>query len=133
MDKLLKSLAVVQSKLVQPKKNKHVKFNRVDFWYADLESCVETVRHLLVENGLCFTQLIIDGGIKTILYHTSGSSINSFIALPDSTKADPKHFGALLTYYKRYSFCSLLGIVADDDKDAPEMIKQKEKTNDDWI
>jgi len=128
------ALSKAQSKIEAPPKNKKVDFldknnRRVKYNYADLADCISAVREPLSANGLAVSHSIgfFDGvfGLKTILLHELGGCLESFYPLPDPKKDSikPQEFGSALTYARRYSLCSLVGIASDDDDDggtAPE-------------
>lgn len=92
------------------------------FKYADLSECKAAARKALSENGLSVTQLVEDDySVNTMLLHSSGQWISSRLRMPVNTNvADAQTIGAAITYAKRYAFCAILGIVADDDNDANE-------------
>ena len=52
--------------------------------------------------------------IATLLHAESGQWIKSYLPLPNP-KADSQGLGASLTYMRRYSINSLLGLTAEDD------------------
>lgn len=80
--------------------------------YADLPSILEVVEPPLLENGLIILQPIKDGKVSTII--TDGTtSIESSIELGTFNK--PQDLGSAITYYRRYTLQSLLGISAEDD------------------
>lgn len=89
--------------------------------YADLPKIMKMVQPLLTKHKLAVVQFItnVDGqsGLKTILLHESGESIEADpmpLILP---KNDPQAQGSAITYARRYSIQALLGIVADKDDD----------------
>lgn len=80
--------------------------------YADLATILEVVEPPLLENGLIILQPIKDGKVSTII--TDGTtSIESSIELGAFNK--PQDMGSAITYYRRYTLQSLLGISAEDD------------------
>lgn len=86
--------------------------------YANLESVIEAVRKPLTDNGLAFVQEVCPGRgacVQTILIHESGE-IYAFrpIDIPVS-KADAQGYGSALTYAKRYSLQTALGVPTSDD------------------
>ncbi len=89
--------------------------------YADLASVIDAIRVPLSENGLSFMQPIrIENNVNvldTILFHTSGQWIKSTVAVNvDGTNRNAiQAFGAALSYLRRYSLSSLIGISQDDD------------------
>lgn len=94
--------------------------------YATLESIWEAARPFLTECGLA----VVQGGTAifptagqaqpylttTILHSPSGQWIRGdFILSP--AKLDAQGFGSAITYMRRYSFCSMLGIQTGEDDD----------------
>ncbi len=127
INELATALAKFQGQLEQPKMNSTVKVKtrtggEYSFKYADLSECKAAARKALSENGLSVTQLVEDDySVNTMLLHSSGQWISSRLRMPVNTNvADAQTIGAAITYAKRYAFCAILGIVADDDNDANE-------------
>jgi len=113
---LAKALCAVQAKLepaVKNATNPHLKSK-----YADLSSCYEASRALLTANGLTVVQPgEADGGmvgVTTILLHTSGEYIGSTFAIP-LPEAKAQLVGSLLTYFRRYTYQSVIGLSSEDD------------------
>ena len=116
---LYEALAKAQVQMPKAKINRtnpHYRNN-----YADLASIMDSCKAVLSNNGLCIMQIINveDGGVTyliTRLAHVSGEYIESkFLLNPE--KNTLQGLGSALTYAKRYSLASLLGIVADEDDD----------------
>ena len=96
--------------------------------YASLANIVETCRPVLAKHNLAVTQLTVDdGGVVTILAHNSGEYIGSKLVLKP-TKPDPQGVGSAITYARRYSYTSILGIVTDEDDDATQASAQTQKS-----
>ena len=123
IDKLATALAKFQGSLEQPSLNSEVNVKtktggEYKFKYADLSECKRAAKQPLADNELSVCQLIEDDySIRTILLHSSGQWISSKVRMPSNT-ADAQSIGSAITYAKRYAFCAILGIVADDDEDA---------------
>lgn len=86
--------------------------------YADLSSIIEASREPLAANGLSFVQVVHDGEaakVETIIVHESGQSISCGIVAIMPSKKDPQGFGSAITYARRYSLQSALGIPTEDD------------------
>jgi len=89
--------------------------------YADLASVIDAIRIPLSENGLSFVQPVrIENGVNildTILFHTSGQWIKSSVAVNvDGVNRNAiQAFGSTLSYLRRYSLSSLIGVSQDDD------------------
>ena len=85
--------------------------------YATLTNLVECSKKVLSKHGLAVTQLAEDeGAITTVLMHTSGEYLSSKLTLKP-VKDDPQGRGSCLTYARRYSYASILGLVSDEDDD----------------
>lgn len=122
IDQLATALSKFQGSLEQPKLNSTVKVKtrtggEYSFKYADLSECKAAAKKPLSENGLAVTQLIEDDySLLTVLMHSSGQWISSRVKMPIS-EPGAQAIGSAITYAKRYAFCAILGIVADDDED----------------
>ena len=89
--------------------------------YADLPAVIDAARPFLAKNGLAVTQPIdIDESgnltLVTQLSHASGQWMRSWYPVRP-VKNDPQGLGSAVTYARRYSYCSLVGVAADDDDD----------------
>jgi len=116
------ALSAFQGSVEQPKLEKEVKVKTktggsYSFKYADLCACVKAATPALKSSGLSVCQLISEGKLVTILSHKSGQWFKSELMLPNQT-SDYQSYGSAITYLKRYSYCAILGIVADTDDDA---------------
>ena len=82
--------------------------------YFDVNSLLEHVEPILQKNDLVLVQPIIDNKVRTVLWDLiSGESIHSEMTLPNIQ--DPQKLGSAITYYRRYTLQSLLGLQAEDD------------------
>jgi len=106
-----------------------------NYKYADLPSIIETINPLMKAHRLGFTQqLRYSEGVRkvaTIIFHTeTGNSIESEIDIPTvefKGMNDYQSLGSGITYLRRYTLSSALGIVTDEDNDAAgEQVKKKE-------
>lgn len=93
------------------------------YTFADLPAILEVVNPLLKKHGLGFTQPINGSQIKTIVYHIeSGETIESLTDIPQGVKLSGQNdfqvLGSAITYLRRYSLSSILGIITDKDTDA---------------
>jgi hypothetical protein len=93
-----------------------------NYTYADLPQIFSVINPLLKKHKLCFTQLLQDNGIKTILFHVeSGEQIESHTPIPLvklGAMNEYQSYGSGVTYYRRYALSSMLGLVTDKDTDA---------------
>lgn len=116
---LHKAFAQAQVELPLVKKTENNPFFKSK--YAGLPSILEVVLPVLHKNGLYLTQSPISEGerigIKTTIVHAeSGDSIESSFTMQLS-KNDPQGAGSAITYARRYSLVSMLGINVDEDED----------------
>jgi len=82
--------------------------------YFDVNSLLENVEPLLHASGLLLLQPITDNKVLTqIIDIETGESVTSSMELPNL--ADPQKIGSAITYFRRYTLQSLLGIQAEDD------------------
>ena len=82
--------------------------------YFDINSLLKHVEPLLQKNGLLLLQPIMEGELYTeIVDVESEERIVSSIALPKMD--DPQKLGSAITYFRRYTLQSLLGLQAEDD------------------
>lgn len=93
--------------------------------YASLDSIIDAITPALCEAGVLLVQptIIRDGVtiLSTQLIHgATGEMISSELTIPP--QSDPQKLGAALTYYRRFSICSLLSIAADDDDDGDSAV-----------
>jgi hypothetical protein len=93
-----------------------------NYTYADLPQIFSVINPLLKKHKLCFTQLLQDNGIRTILFHVeSGESLESFTTIPTvklGAMNEFQSYGSAVTYYRRYCLSSMLALVTDKDTDA---------------
>jgi hypothetical protein len=96
--------------------------------YADLASVMEAVRAPLQGHGLEFVQTIRDGAVITVVMHESGESMELAPFPIVATKPDAQGHGSALTYARRYSLQTALGVPAeDDDGNAASQPKKQEE------
>jgi hypothetical protein len=133
ISELAAALAIAQGQIEAAPKdsvNPHFKSR-----YADLASCWAAAREPLAKNGLCVVQAPVcveETGfvsVESMLLHKSGQWIrNNFGCKPRDI--GPQGVGAAATYLRRYGFCALVGVVADEDDDgnaAQGMPKQQKQ------
>ena len=92
--------------------------------YAALPDVVAHAQPLLAKHGLAVTQTIgfwntgdsVLDTLTTMLVHESGESLQDTMRL-HLPKDDPQGQGSAVTYARRYSYMSILGLVADEDDD----------------
>ena len=86
--------------------------------FADLSNVLSTVTPALLKNDLVLVQTFLEDSLVTTLRHVSGEEISSVCDLILSEgRNKTQEWGKAVTYQRRYSICSILGIVADMDMD----------------
>jgi hypothetical protein len=124
---LFTALAKAQSEFKVAKRNT----NGYNYKYADICELVRVSRPALTKNGLSVIQLTIQGKsgdsktpmiLKTMLCHSSGQFIESNINVVSAVNNGPSKpsnilqaLGTSLTYLKRYSYSSMIGVVVDGE------------------
>lgn len=101
--------------------------------YFDINGLIEHLEPLLDKNGLLLLQPIINNKVSTqIVDVESGEMLES--VLDFNLKDDPQKVGSEITYYRRYTLQSLLGLRAEDD-DGNAAAKPAAKIADDkqWL
>lgn len=117
MKELLQALSKFQDEVVFVKAKRQANYGK----YAQLKDIVTETRPNLSKNGLFVQQALteIDGksAIATKLIHlpsdTYIESITPLIHKPE----DPQKWGAAITYARRYSYVTILGLLVDEDDD----------------
>jgi hypothetical protein len=100
--------------------------------YFDINGLLRHTEPLLQKNGLLLLQPIIKGEVYSeIIDIESGESVTSSIALPNIE--DPQRIGGCVSYYRRYTLQSLLGLQAEDDDANAASQAVKAKTEKPWI
>jgi hypothetical protein len=82
--------------------------------YFDINSLIKSLLPLLKKHRILLLQPISENSVCSILQDLeSEESIMSSIPLGDIS--DPQKLGGAITYYRRYTLQSLLGLQAEDD------------------
>jgi hypothetical protein len=128
------ALAKAQAQLVNPEKSlvgtirSDPSGSERSFRYAPLSTGLDIVRKTLSQHEIATMQTTsIDetAGIvrlNTVLAHASGEWIASdWPVCPIAETERPQRMGAALTYARRYSLFTLVGIAGEDDLDAPDL------------
>jgi hypothetical protein len=95
--------------------------------YADLTSCWEACRQQLTKHQIAVVQSSDDTEshlcLTTTLIHSSGQWIDGTLRMPRMItdrqgvirNMNAQEIGSALTYFRRYSLCSMVGICPEDD------------------
>jgi hypothetical protein len=112
MKELLKALSNVKKEVGSLSKTETNPFFKSK--YFDINSLIQQVDPLLEKYGLLLLQPIENGNVISKIYHVeTAESVSSSIILPNLN--DPQKLGSAITYYRRYTLQSLLGLQAEDD------------------
>ena len=141
-DSIYTSLLKAQTAMMGAKKNglnPHFHSN-----FSTLNDVWEAAKEPLHSNGLVLLQPIdiVNGQqvIRTIIFNAGGERIESICPIVCVKQNDPQALGSAITYARRYSLASIIGIVTDVDDDAekamarnnnapkPQQNKPQEKT-----
>lgn len=89
--------------------------------YADLSACWDACDEALQANNIAVLQPVVTAppgyvGIKTVLvYGPTGDTLEEVATFPVKDPTNPQAVGSAVTYGRRYSLCSWLGICPEDD------------------
>jgi len=82
--------------------------------YANLNEVLDKVIKPLNDKNILVIQTPTAEGLKTVLIDTEDDTqVEGF--LPFMGIANPQHIGSNLTYYRRYSLVTMLGLEDEDD------------------
>jgi len=101
--------------------------------YADLAAVVKASRPSLAKNGLSVIQRVLPNeagalSLYTRLCHSSGQWMESRMPI-NPPKQDIQTLGSYITYLRRYSYASVVGVVAaDEDDDGEAGMQEPRKT-----
>ncbi len=120
---LATALAKAQGEFAIAGKNRTNPFFKSE--YADLMAVVMAARPSLAKNGLSVVQDIItyttgESVLHTILFHSSGQWIESRMRIVPP-KNDIQSIASYVTYLKRMTYASLVGVVVGDEDDDGEV------------
>jgi hypothetical protein len=97
--------------------------------YADLATVIDTAKPVLTKHGLSIVQTVGGNGaisVTTLLLHASGQWIESEVTFTPE-KVDIQKAGAIITYLRRYSYASILGIASEEDDDGNAAVDKTPK------
>lgn len=100
--------------------------------YFDINQLLEHVEPILYKHGLLMLQPIIDNSVFSIIFDIDNDNqkVESSLALTNQT--DPQKRGSEITYYRRYTLGSLLGLQAEDD-DANKTVSKPNEDIRPWL
>lgn len=132
MENLNQKLLKFQTTVETIKKNGENSFfkkgNGKPSTYATLPKILEEVKPILNALKLVVTQPIKDNTVYTVISDTeSDDFIESSIVLPTGLNA--QQIGSCITFFRRYTICSLLALEIDEDDDGNLASGNNEKNN----
>lgn len=90
--------------------------------YASLSAHLAVIKPIFAKHNLCILQMpYSDGyreqgiGIKTIIMHANGYSVESSCIIPVGDNPKGQDVGSLLTYLRRYAMACVAGVATEDD------------------
>lgn len=82
--------------------------------YFDINSLIKQLQPLLKKHKLLLTQPVLGDSVETkITCIDTEQAVISNLQLPQIS--DPQKLGSCITYFRRYTLASLLGLQAEDD------------------
>jgi hypothetical protein len=130
---LATALAKAQAELTNPEKGlvasiRNGNGEERSFRYAALSTGLDIIRKILSRHEIATVQsTAVDEPTRSVrltttLAHSSGEWISSdWPVCATSELNTPRRMGAALTYARRYSLFTLVGIAGEDDLDAPDL------------
>lgn len=121
LKELYTALATAQGEIQNAEANTENEF--IGKKYANLAAVLDAIRGPFSKNGLALIQLPQPAstpaylGLKTILAHESGQSIEDYYEMAPP-KLDPQGIGSCMTYMRRYAAMAMAGIAGALDDDA---------------
>lgn len=129
INELAAALSKAQAAMANPKKSAENPFFKMK--YATLDEVWDVVRKPLTDNHLSIVQSPEkegqDIGITTMLLHSTGQYITSKLVVTPKGQ-DVQSAGSAITYARRYSLMSILGIAPEDDDGEQAMNREKKSS-----
>lgn len=133
----LENLAKAQVKLQKEVANISEDTRGYNYNYTSLDKLLDYVRPLLTKHGFSFIQMPVGNdfsvGVKTLYMHESGEWVSNTISSPIAELGGMNTYqsvGSAITYFRRYSLSSFVGIASEKDEDAKgEQVEVRKKPN----
>lgn len=123
--------------------DKQADIGKYELDYATLGHVLETIKPILKTHGLAVMQMPAGDKVKTIIIHRETGQTMTSEGAPVPAHSDPKKWGAMATYARRYSLLMAFGLTPDPDydgnalpvSDAPSVAELEEriKKGFDWL
>ena len=98
--------------------------------YFDINQLLEHVEPILQKHNLLIIQPIIENCVHSIIIDIDNEDSNVKSSLELTNQKDSQKRGSEITYYRRYTLASLLGLQAEDDDANKTVTKAPAKVND---
>ena len=131
MSESIKNIAAAQLKVQKEIKDISKDSTGYGYKYTSFDKLVQYLRPLLAKHGISFIQMPVgdkydDGkgtvGLQTLYMHAeSGEWITNAIKSPVAESKGMNQYqsiGSAITYFRRYSLSSFVGIASEEDADA---------------
>jgi hypothetical protein len=132
MSSSIAKLALAQTKVQKEIKDLPKESKGFAHKYTTFDKLVQYLRPILAKHGISFIQMPCgeneNVGVITLYMHTSGEYISSKVET-QIIQAQNKYqsMGSAITYFKRYSLASFVGIASDEDTDGNVQKKEVKK------
>lgn len=127
INELAEALSKAQSEIQDAEKNANNPHYGKS--YADLSAVLQATREPLSKNFLSVSQIVVSEGddyfLETTLLHKSGQFISAKLKLL-LMKKDMQGLGGAITYARRYSLASIVGIAQEDADGEPPKTQYKQ-------
>ena len=126
MSESVKNLAAAQLKVQKEIKDISKDSTGYGYKYTSFDKLVQYLRPLLSKHGISFIQMPVGDkyqvGLQTVYMHSdSGEWITNVIKSPIVESKGMNTYqsiGSAITYFRRYSLSSFVGIASEEDADA---------------
>lgn len=119
-----------QTELQNVAKDQKAKAGQATYRYADISDVLSMVRPILNKHGLCLMQRAESTEhtvtIETFLYDADGNEIRSggfTVSTTGLMQKGVQAHGSAVTYARRYSLVTFLGVAYGDDDDGQQAVK----------
>ena len=137
MSESIKNIAAAQLKVQKEIKDISKDSTGYGYNYTSFDKLVQYLRPLLAKHGISFVQMPVGDdkqvGLQTMYMHAeSGEWITNMIKSPIAESKGMNTYqsiGSAITYFRRYSLSSFVGIASEEDTDASSKETKKPTTN----
>jgi hypothetical protein len=118
-DKVIPAFVKALSAMEDIPRTESVSAGPMRYKFAPLNIVLDAIRPALRDNGLAISQTPSTAtGVRTTLFHESGQWISFEPLLIHPAGGTPQNVGSAISYARRYSILSILGLATEDDDGA---------------